>query len=198
MGTMVGLPMAQRRPDLFSAYVGTDFYVDMIANERQGRRDTLERMRAAGNIRAVAALEALDDDPRTWDIKAWGTRMQCSMGSAALNRLFGLLLTNPHYSLLDVAAWLRGFGKVRDAMFEQFMAFDARALGTTFEIPFHLFQGAQDVVTLTGPAVEYFAGVTAPEKSLVLIEGASHFAAFTHPAEFLSALREHVGEACRA
>ena len=58
MGTIVGLPMAQRRPDLFSAYVGTDFYVDMVANERQGRRDTLERLRAAGNQRGVAALEA--------------------------------------------------------------------------------------------------------------------------------------------
>ncbi|GGM13384.1 alpha/beta fold hydrolase [Dactylosporangium sucinum] len=195
MGTIVGLPMAQRRPDLFSAYVGTDFYVDMVANEREGRRDTLARLRAAGNKRGVAALEALDDDPRGWDVAAWGRRMQWSMATdpttpnAVFKLLFPLLLTKPDYSLGDVMAWLQGFGKVRDAMFEQFMAFDARSLGTRFEIPFHLFQGARDVVTLTEPAVDYFAEVEAPHKSLVLIEDASHFAAFTQPGRFLAALR---------
>jgi pimeloyl-ACP methyl ester carboxylesterase len=143
----------------------------------------------------VAALEALDEDPRTWDVKAWGRRMQWSMGTdpsnpnGGLKKLFSLLLTKPDYSLLDVIAWLRGFAAVRDAMFTQFMAFDAGAEGTTLEIPFHLFQGARDVVTLTGPATEFFAEVDAPAKSLVLIDGASHFAAFTHPAQFLAALR---------
>ncbi|WP_344502948.1 alpha/beta hydrolase [Dactylosporangium maewongense] len=195
MGTIVGLPMARQRPDLFSAYVGTDFYVNMLDNERQGRADTLQRLREAGNQRGVAALEQLDADPRTWDVKAWGRRMQWSMGTdpsnpnGGLKKLFSLLLTKPDYSLLDVVAWLKGFAAVRDGMFEQFMRWDARADGTRLEIPFHLFQGAQDVVTLTGPAVDYFAEVDAPAKSLVLIDGASHFAAFTHPKEFLAALR---------
>ncbi|GAA2353930.1 alpha/beta hydrolase [Dactylosporangium salmoneum] len=196
MGTIVGLPMVQRRPDLFHAYVGTDFYVNMVDNERTGRQETLERLRAAGNAKGVAALEALDPDPRTWDVKAWGTRMQWSMGTdpitgnGALKNLFALLLTKPDYSLGDVAAWLKGFNKTRDTMFEQFMRFDARALGLRYEVPFFLFQGASDVVTLTGPAVEFFNEVDAPQKELVLIEGASHFAAFTQPAAFLDALRE--------
>ncbi|WP_433058059.1 alpha/beta fold hydrolase [Dactylosporangium sp. CS-033363] len=195
MGTIVGLPMVKRRPDLFCAYVGTDFYVNMVENERKGRLDTIDRLRAANNKRGVAALEKLDDDPRTWDVKSWGTRMQWSMGTdpttgnAALTRLFKLLLTKPDYSLADVSAWLKGFGKSRDTMFEQFMRWDARALGTSFEVPFYLFQGARDVVTLTGPAVEYFAEVDAPEKQLVLIENASHFCAFSEPGQFLSALR---------
>ncbi|MEV6925707.1 alpha/beta hydrolase [Dactylosporangium sp. NPDC051485] len=196
MGTIVGLPMVQRRPDLFRAYVGTDFYVNMVENERIGRQETLERLRAANHRKGVAALEALDPDPRTWDVKAWGTRMQWSMstdpttGNDALKRLFSLLLTKPDYSLADVAAWLKGFNKTRDTMFEQFMRFDARALGLRYEVPFFLFQGASDVVTLTGPAVEFFGEVRAPEKELVLIEGASHFAAFSQPAAFLDALRK--------
>ncbi|WP_432987597.1 alpha/beta fold hydrolase [Dactylosporangium sp. CA-233914] len=195
MGTLVGIPMARRRPELFRAYVGTDFYVNMVENERRGRVETLQRLREAGNRRGVAALERLPADPRTWDVQQWGVRMQWSMstdpttGNTALTRLFEFLLTKPDYSLADVAAWLRGFGRTRDTMFEQFMAWDARALGTTFEIPFFLFQGAHDVVTLTAPAQEYFAEVEAPRKELVLIEGASHFAAFSRPARFLEALR---------
>jgi pimeloyl-ACP methyl ester carboxylesterase len=195
MGTLIGLPMAQQRPDLFSAYVGTDFYVNMRENDRIGRRDTLARLRAAGNKRGVAALEKLSDDPAQWSVKDWGVRMQWSMGTDPVSPnvifklIFPLLLRNPDYSLLDAFYWVKGFGAVRDAMFEQFMRFDARTLGTAFEVPFYLIQGAQDVVTLTGPAVDYFNDIQAPAKELVLIEGASHFCAFTHPDAFLDALK---------
>jgi hypothetical protein len=65
LGTLVGgLPMAHRRPDLFPAYLGTDFYVNMLENERIGRRGTVERVRAPGNRRVVAALERIGDNPQ--------------------------------------------------------------------------------------------------------------------------------------
>jgi pimeloyl-ACP methyl ester carboxylesterase len=197
MGTLVGIPMTKRRPDLFSAYVGTDFYVNMIENDALGHAGTLERVRGAGKTKAVAALEAIGGDPRQWTVKAWGVRMQWSMGTdpapkSGFKLLFPLLLTKPDYTLRDVRSWLKGFGATRDAMFPQFMQWDARKLGTDFEVPFFLFQGGSDVVTLTQPAVEYFAEVSAPKKALVLIDGASHFCAFTHPAPFLTALRQHV------
>jgi hypothetical protein len=51
MGTLTGLPLVKRRPDLFHALV-TDLYVDMIRNEAGKYRLTLERLRAAGNTRA--------------------------------------------------------------------------------------------------------------------------------------------------
>lgn len=200
LGTLVGLPMAHRRPDLFSAYIGTDFYVNMLDNERIGRRETLERLRASGNRRGVAALERIGDDPASWNVKQWGTRMQWSMATDPVSPnvifklIFPLLLRNPDYSLIDAWHWLKGFGDVRDAMFDQFMAFDARHLGTTFTIPFYLLQGAQDVVTLTAPAIEFYDQVQAPAKQLRLIEGASHFCAFTRPAAVLDALRATVAD----
>jgi pimeloyl-ACP methyl ester carboxylesterase len=196
MGTIIGLPMILRRPELFAAYVGTDFYVNMVENERIGRRDAIERLRAAGNKRGVAALEKIGDDPGRWTVGQWGTRMQWSMATDPVSPnvifklIFPLLLRrNPDYSLIDAWNWLRGFSEGRDTMFEQFMRFDARALGTRFEVPFYLFQGAQDVVTVTAPAVEYFNEIEAPTKELVLIDRASHFCAFTQPAAFLAALK---------
>ncbi len=102
-----------------------------------------------------------------------------------------LFRRNPDCSFIDAVNWLRGFSQVRDAMFDQFMRFDARAHGTSFDVPFFLLQGAQEVVTLTAPAVEYFdeIEIEAPAKELVLIDQASHFCAFTQPAAFLAALK---------
>ena len=63
-------------------------------------------------------------------------------------------------------------------MFEELKDYDARRLGTRFEVPFFLFQGATDVVTLTSLAEEYFGEVEAPTKGLALLPDAGHFAAF--------------------
>jgi pimeloyl-ACP methyl ester carboxylesterase len=77
-------------------------------------------------------------------------------------------------------------------MFDELMAFDARRLRTRFEVPFFLFQGQTDVITLTTLAEEYFAEVEAPTKELALIKDAGHFATFTQPDQFLTELRTRV------
>jgi len=198
MGTIVGLPMALRRPDLFSAYVTTDVYVDLVANETEGRRLTLEQARTAGRRGAVRALERLDEDPTRWTVRDWGVRMQHAMALGPTRRdpmtglIAPLLLTNPEYTLRDAWTWLRGFAATRDAMFEQFMRWDARALGDTLEVPFVLVQGASDGVTLTGPALAHAASLRTPSTRVVQVPGAGHFCAFTHPEPFLEALLAHV------
>jgi pimeloyl-ACP methyl ester carboxylesterase len=75
MGTLTGLPLVKRRPDLFHALVVTDLYVNMAANEAGKHQLTLERLRAAGNAKGVAALEAIGGDPARWDLGAWNTNM---------------------------------------------------------------------------------------------------------------------------
>jgi pimeloyl-ACP methyl ester carboxylesterase len=77
-------------------------------------------------------------------------------------------------------------------MFEELRAYDARRLGPRLEVPFFLFQGERDVVTLTTLAEEYFQEVEAPTKELALIPDAGHFAAFTQPERFLTELRTRV------
>ena len=77
-------------------------------------------------------------------------------------------------------------------MFTELMAYDAWRLGTRFEVPFFLFQGETDVITLTTLAEEYFEEVEAPTKELALVSDAGHFAAFTQPQRFLAELLARV------
>jgi pimeloyl-ACP methyl ester carboxylesterase len=197
MGTLVGTPLVQRRPDLFDAYVSTDCYVDMARNEAMGYQLALDRVRAAGNTKGVAALERIGADPSRWDAAAWGVKMQWAMKTDpvspdAMKLIFKLLLTSPEYRLRDVGNWLAGFGSVRDQTFSQFITYDARRFGTSFQIPVFLFPGDQDVITLTSLAEEYYTELQGPAKGLVLIPNASHFCAFTQPEEFLAALLSQV------
>jgi pimeloyl-ACP methyl ester carboxylesterase len=204
MGTLLGLPLARRRPDLFSALVCTDMYTDMTRNEADGYRMTLDRVRAAGNTKAVAALERIGADPARWNMRAWQVKMDWTMKTdpvtpnGVTRLLFPLALTSPLYSLGDVRHLLAGFLDTGKQMHDEVMRYDVYADGTRFEVPFFLLQGTSDVLTLTGLAVEFYDRVEAPAKGLALIEDASHFAAFTQPEKFLTQLLAHVRPAVTA
>jgi pimeloyl-ACP methyl ester carboxylesterase len=198
MGTLTGLPLAKRRPDLFHALVVTDLYVNMAANEARKYQLTLERLRAANNPKAVAALEAIGADPARWDLEAWNTNMawafRTNVPTPNLDRrlLFPLALSSPLYTLRDLYYLFVGFQWSTAQMFSELMAYDAWRLGSRFEVPFFLFQGQTDVITLTTLAEDYFAEVEAPTKGLALIRDAGHFAAFTQPKRFLAELLTRV------
>jgi pimeloyl-ACP methyl ester carboxylesterase len=193
MGTLTGLPLAQRRPDLVHALVLTDLYVNVARNEARKHRMTLERLRAAGNKKGTAALEAIGGDPTRWDLRAWNTNMawafKTNLPIPNLDRrlLFPLALFSLIYNLRELVTLLSGFQWSTTQMFEEIMAYDARTLGTRFEVPVFVLQES-DVVTLTSLAEEYFHEVEAPTKGLTLIKDAGHFAAFTQPDQFLGEL----------
>ena len=176
----------------------TDLYVHMVANEAGKYQLTLERLRAAGNPKGMAALEQIGADPARWDLGAWNTNMawafRTNVPTPKLDRrlLFPLALTSPLYSLRDLATLFQGFQWSTAQMFTELMAYDAWRLGPRFEVPFFLFQGERDVVTLTTLAEEYFQAVEAPTKGLALISDAGHFAAFTQPDRFLAELLTQV------
>ena len=204
MGTLLGLPLARRRPDLFSALVCTDMYADMHRNEQAGYRMTLDRVDKAGNDKAVQALRTIGDDPARWDLRAWQTKMNWTMKTdpvtpnGVTKLLFPLAMTSPLYSLNDVKHLLGGFLTTQKQMHDEVMRYNAYADGTRFEVPFFLLQGASDVLTVTDLAVEFFERVDAPVKTMALIEDASHFAAFIQPERFLQQLLAHVRPAVTA
>ncbi len=57
MGTLTGLPLIKRRPDLVHALVVTDLYVNMARNEAHKYQLTRDRLRAIGSPKGVTALD---------------------------------------------------------------------------------------------------------------------------------------------
>jgi pimeloyl-ACP methyl ester carboxylesterase len=194
MGTLTGVPLAKRRPDLFSALVLTDLYVDVARNETLKYQMTMERVRAAGIAKALSALAAIGPDPARWDLKAWNISMQWAFKTNVptpdlfLRVLLPLVVSSPIHTLRDLYHLFAGFRWSTAQMLGEFMAYDARRLGTEFDVPVLIVQGDRDVITLTSLAQEFCAEVKAPTKRMSLIEGAGHFAAFTHPEAFLAEL----------
>jgi pimeloyl-ACP methyl ester carboxylesterase len=193
MGSIVGVAMASRRPDLFEAYLGTEQVVTMRQNEAKSYQLILAKLRAAGDERNARVLERIGPPPYA-NARAWGRKQQqvgkvdAAYRRAARRTIPSMLLLSPKYSLKDLFDFVAGNQFSGEHLFVDWMAFDATKLGYRFEVPVLIIQGGDDVMAPTALVEEWFALIEAPKKEFVAIESCGHLMMFTRPSHFLEKL----------
>jgi pimeloyl-ACP methyl ester carboxylesterase len=95
-----------------------------------------------------------------------------------------MVLFSPSYSLKDMFCISK--------LYAQWMAFDARRLGTSFQTPIFIIEGENDVMTPSELAREWVSTISAPQKAFVPIKGASHLAFVTAADAYLAELVDRV------
>ena len=208
-GTVVGLQMVQRRPDLFSAYVGTGQFVDWRRQDAQSYALLLKRARTLGDAAMLAELEALGPPP--YADAAGDARKSKYAGAPTKGEGAGFAELLPL-----VAAAMAGqppeakylahgvpWPELRPRSFaayialrDDLVAFDARKLSPRFAVPVFFVQGADDLYSVTAEVQRYAAEIEAPHVEVVTIDSAGHSVMFLR-AEFLAALERHVRPALK-
>ncbi len=197
-GSAIALPMLKIRPDLFSAYVGTDQNIGMVRGRNEAHSATLKRLRSAGLNKGVSALERIGPNPSRWTADDYFTNAKWTMKSdpPACCRIMQLLKSSiwysPDHTLIDIANFSRGMHFSLEHLLPDAVRFDAWTQSIHFEMPFFIFQGERDVLTSTALAEAYFRDVTAPVKGMTLIRDSGHFAAFLRADQFLAELLARV------
>jgi len=192
-GSIVATAMAQQRPELFAAYVGTG-QVTSWAGLVQFQFDFLkQRYREQGNSAALAALEAIGKpDPKNVDQYFGFSRpIRQYMNASDRAWLAGLkdLSTANGETQAALAAIDDGMTASGSALISASVATDFTATATRFKIPYFVIQGRDDLFSPTPLVEAYFDKVSAPKKRLIIIEDAGHFALATHQAQVIAALK---------
>ena len=195
-GSILGEHMVFARPDLFSAYVGTGQFVSWTSQSEVQYTYSLSRAEAGNDAEKVATLREFGPPPYP-DLEqyiAFRSATIDDVGKADLDFISRqrAILVAPRVSFGDIWNALRGAQASLAALAPDLLRADLRELGYDFPIPFFVIQGADDRITPSELARDYFARIRAPEKELVLIEGAGHYAAVTHTDAFLAALVSEV------
>lgn len=191
-GSVVGVEIVKRRPDLFAAYVGTGqvsswdravrFQYDLV------RADALK----TGNQVVLKTLkEPKDFDPRNLgDFRSVNEPLRRRLLAAsdlewyrALPQRRSETISAQEAKDIDAGAAFSG-RKLLPTILEE----DLFSTASTFQIPFIVIQGRVDLIAPTPLVIDYFERVKAPHKELRIIEGAGHFSPATHQSEFLAAL----------
>lgn len=190
-GSVVGVAMVQKDPELYLGYIGTG----QVASWRRGvlyQRDfVLKKAREASNQEAVRAIDNIVDfDPsNVQDFLTVNRYLRGYLGAAdkrwldSIGKLTRESMTGPEAD--DVGGGMNLSGR---ALFAAEVHEDLFDTARSFGVPVYFIQGEDDLFAPTPVAVEYFNSLKAPDKNLYIIPGAGHFALVTDQAKFLKAL----------
>jgi proline iminopeptidase len=187
-GTMLGVTMVQRRPELFGAYVGTSQVASGPDGRRLGYELGLKAARERGDAAAVAALETVGPPPyaRFGDFLVRQTytnppgappSAREAAASAAMTRR--LSIPPPAGASwipqgVPPSDFMNVFMATQRAMFAETSEWRASDQGLAFKIPVLVVQGDQDLNTPLALARAWFDSIRAPHKAFEVLEGAGH------------------------
>jgi pimeloyl-ACP methyl ester carboxylesterase len=194
-GSMLGVHMVKARPDLFYAYVGSGQAVNQGLFKSIAYRQLLAEARRRNDRTAIAQLEGIGPPPYDSVAKAsihtkWANAYEAGQPSA--RQLASIVLFDSEAGVRDLRNYVRGIVTSQDHFRDAVEHEDLRSLGNRFDLPFFVFQGAEDNVTPVKPVREYFDSIAAPRKGMIVIPGGGHNVATTRSADFLALLDRYV------
>ena len=189
-GTVFGLHLARRHPELYSAYVGADQNIVAGGRDHSAYHDVVERLRTGGKRKDLAAVTAMGPDPSVWTAEQRSDYNKATVTSdpRTYDTMKTVVMRSLWFSPLHTLGELRHYLKAMtfsERITPQTGTVDEWADGTEFRVPFFLFHGELDVITPAGPARRFFDDVSAPLKDFTLVPDTSHFSSFRHPDRFL-------------
>lgn len=202
-GSILGEHMAQARPDLFSAYVGTGQFESWARQVELQYRHALARADAEGDDAALAVLREAGPPPydtlqdylaaRETMIRYISPADQDFATDQVWRTLFG-----PRASLGDIWNTMRGL-RASSALIEDVLwRAEMSEIDSEFAMPVFIVQGAEDRITPIAAARTHFERINAPTRGFIPIDGAGHYAAMTHTEAFLDVLTSTVLPAVEA
>lgn len=180
--SILGVHMVKVRPDLFQAYVGSAQIVSYLENSRMAYDKVLAMARQGGDQEALAALEALGAPPWSNPRNAGVLRRIVRKYEARLAEPappawwipaaeYATPAAQTNYENGEEYSYLQFVGLKGDGMYS---TVDLPKLGRTFAVPFYLFQGESDLLTVPELARRYFDRIVAPDKKFILLPGVGH------------------------
>ena len=190
-GSILGVAMVKRRPDVFYAFVGTGQVANPATSYTVAYGQLLRKAEAVKDERAIRELREVGPPPYT-DGRGYGVQRRWSNlfegADAFISSMVGFALAAPGYTLRDVNDWFDGQNVSAERLLPETSKLEAQHLAGDFAVPVFVIHGAEDFTTPTSLARSFVDSIRAPAKTFLPIEGGGHFAVFMKSNAFLDEL----------
>src|SRR5580692_1004362 len=171
-GSVLGVRVAQHRPDALYAYIGIGQVVNAVQNETVGYQETLAQAEAVGNQTAIDELKAIAPYPgadgsaitlpkisieRKWDVALGGMRY-----GRTTDPITAFQSLSPDYSDEDVQSAAMGNGSSAAILLPQLLAVNFDNI-PPFRCPVFIFAGKEDRTTPSILAETFYNHIQAPK-----------------------------------
>jgi pimeloyl-ACP methyl ester carboxylesterase len=193
-GSLVGLSLAERKPEWLYAYIGVGQIIDMHEGEKISYEWTLNEARKAGNQQAINELTAIAPYPETdgsVPLDKLGTERKWSIifgglihGRKSYDTLENTEKISPDYTETDFKAIDQGSAFTLPKLLPDLMSGDFTKV-KKLNCPVLMFAGRYDYTTPSVLVKRWFDGVEAPSKRFVWFENSAHMIYEEEPGRFL-------------
>jgi len=196
-GSVLGVKIAQRHPELFHAYVGVGQVVDMNAGEAISYQFVLDRATQENNEKALSDLAEVK--PPYESIEALMTQRQW-LGNYSGDRLTGDsmvkiltgVLSASEYTLSEKMAYYGCVINSLEQAWDDLQDIDFKSSIKSFDLPIYFFAGRYDYNTPSVLVEEWVSQINAPVVELVWFENSAHYISSEEPIKFQQALIDHL------
>lgn len=198
-GTILGVLAAQRRPELFRAFIGAGQMVDLAETDRIYYADTMAWARRSGNSKLAGTLTRNGPPPYTNPLKyeaVLSNEQKVYPYDDTVNAEsaagFSTNLFVREYSLLQQLHNLGAALDVFTVLYPQLQTINFRTQVRQLKVPVYLVQGRYETRGRAQPAREWFALLRAPTKQLITFDTAGHRTLFEQPQRFSDLMTDTV------
>ncbi len=198
-GTVLGMKLAQRRPDWLHAYIGVGQIINMREGEAIGYGWALRQASKAGDALAVNELTAIAPYPeadgaipvgkigveRAWSVRYGGL----THGRSSYDFWENAEKLSPDYSQADFKAIDQGSAFSIPRLLPDLASTDFTQV-TRLHCAVIIFAGRYDYTTPTEPVKRWFDRLSAPKKRFVWFENSAHMMFAEEPGRVLVHLVE--------
>ena len=180
-GSILGILLVQKYPELFAAYVGHGQMVNTTENDRLGYQFALTYASQHNDTATVDSLRRNGPPPYTgggmiWKYAAYMNVLQDAMGLPSLTLGVPLLpQLAPEYGLVDRVNYVRGFFETFATVYPQLRDLDFSQSAAKLDVPVYLLVGRADVNAMASLAERYFTLLQAPHKELTWFKSGHSF-----------------------
>jgi len=185
-GSILGVMLAQRKPDRIAAYVGMGQVIDLDENERLAYKFVLDEANKRGDKKAIKALEAMGEpvEGSYGSFKNLLTQrnLMTKYGGGSYNHhddifssvLFPLI-GSPEYGFFKMFRYLKGtIFSVKQLVDEMASSVRLSRTAATLDVPVYITQGDQDQNAPTSVALKWFDALEAPHKEWIAFAESAH------------------------
>jgi pimeloyl-ACP methyl ester carboxylesterase len=200
-GTVLGLKLVQRSPELFHAYIAVAQITDQLESEQRAYAYMLNRFREAGDRKWVARLEAVSVEPgtspeylriRDGAMHRLGVGTMREMTSVVTG-LFVPSLLFPEYTVREKwSLWAAKAQAGASVVWDEVLSTDLRQTVPEVQVPVYFFHGLHDYTCSYDLARGFAAELRAPVKGFYTFSASSHSPNFEEPARVRQILEQDV------
>jgi len=191
-GSTLGVLAAQRRPDIYHAYIGAGQMVSQRESDRIIYRDMLDYAARVGDKALVEKLRGWGEPPYR-DLYAYANQIEYYDKIGPYPKTSWFTSHGPpgldgngaiEYGPLDKVNKLKALFDMASVMYPQLQDVDFRRDVPTLNVPVYLVQGAHELRGRQEPARQWFDALTAPHKEWITFEQSGHIPQFEEFARF--------------